>query len=94
MQLAIIFSPIAFIPALLIIFSSLAPLPEKFGWAVLSLIPFALCCLLVYWQSRAIPNEFDAMDAVVDMMGNLGFLVAMFLGSWFVYFKFRNTYKV
>ena len=50
-------------------------------------------CLLVYWQSNATGNEFRDMDAVVDMMGNLGFLVAMFLGSWFVYFKFRNQYR-
>ena len=93
MGLVIIFIPIVVLPALLILFSGLATMSDKIGWAVLSLVPFALCSFLIYWQSNAIANEFEAWDAVVDMMGNFGFLVAMFLGSWFIYFKFRSQYK-
>jgi len=68
-------------------------MPDKLGWALLSLVPFALCSFLIYWQSNALENQFEAIDAVVDMMGNLGFMAVMLLGSWFIYFKFRSQYK-
>ena len=88
-----VFGLIVFLPAILILFSSLAPLPSRIGWALLSIVPFALSSAVVYWSASAQSNQFDAANAVVDVMGNLGFLVAMFIGSWFVYLKFLTEYK-
>jgi len=80
------------LPTLLTLFTTRATLGARIGWATLTLMPFVIAWLVVWWRSSAAPPGQE-MGAAMDSLTDIGFLAFMLLGSWFVYFKFRGEHK-
>lgn len=72
------------LPALLTLLSSRAPFFHRIGWALLALVPFPLAFLVAAWRAAGGDGE---------SLADVGYMAFMFLGGWFIYFKFRSKYQ-
>lgn len=79
---------VVFLPAILTLLSWRAPFSRRLGWALLTIIPFPLAWLVIAWLWAA----SEAAGAPSESLADVGLLIFMFLGGWFVYFKFRSNY--
>lgn len=79
---------VVLLPSILTLLSSRAPFSHRLGWALFTIIPFPLAWLVIAWLWAA----GEAAGAASDSLADVGLLIFMFLGGWFVYFKFRSNY--